>query len=129
LIGVRNDVMTTTRNRRVPWENSALTKPFFFSEQVAVAAPAAPVQYDKDIELAFWSTVKDSKSPVLLRTYLERYADGHFAVLAQALIEQLNRELEAKAAVERRQADARSAEDASRAAAVKQEQEQRRLDA
>lgn len=129
LIGVRNDVMTTTRNRQVPWENSALTKPFFFSEQVAVAAPAAPVQYDKDIELAFWSTVKDSKSPVLLRTYLERYPDGHFAVLAQALIEQLNRELEAKAAVERRQADARSAEDASRAAAVKQEQEQRRLDA
>ncbi len=132
LIDVRNDVMAATKNRQVPWENSALVKPFYFVS--AGAPPAAATDagsaapYDKDIELAFWATVREAKSVVLLQTYLDRYRDGHFASLARALIGELQQEQAAKAAAAKGQAQAVAAEDARKAAAVKQLEEQHGLE-
>src|SRR5262249_55349718 len=37
MIEVRNDVLTATQNKQRPWDNSSLTRPFYFMPAVAVA--------------------------------------------------------------------------------------------
>jgi WD40 repeat protein len=69
-----------------------------------------------EMELAFWMTVKDAKSIVLLQAYLERYPNGHFAVLAHALIDHLQKEKSAREAAARGQEKIEAAEDALAAA-------------
>jgi WD40 repeat protein len=80
-------------------------------------------------ELVFWTTVKDAKSIVLLQTYLDRYPNGHFAALARALIEHLEKEKAASDAAARQQEQAVAAEDALKLAAARQQEEQRKLEA
>jgi hypothetical protein len=75
LINVRNDVMKETVRRQVPWEHSAMTARFYF-------IPPRPTE--QQIELAFWTSVKDSTNPAVLGTYLERYPAGEFASIARA---------------------------------------------
>ena len=58
LINVRNDVMQATERRQVPWEHSAMTAKFYF-----IAAQGRRAQ---QIELAFWTSVKDSTNPAVL---------------------------------------------------------------
>ena len=41
LIKVRNDVMTATERRQVPWEHSAMTARFFFAPPKAIESPPA----------------------------------------------------------------------------------------
>ena len=84
LINVRNDVMQATDRRQVPWEHSALTAKFYF-------IPPRPTQ--QQIELAFWTSVKDSTSPAVLRTYLDRYPSGEFAPIARTLVEHYEQQL------------------------------------
>jgi hypothetical protein len=134
LIAVRNDVMAATNDKQVPWENSALRERFYFAPRAkagVITGSQAPVRptYDKEMELAFWTTVRDAKSVVLLQTYLDRYPDGHFASLARALIEHLQHEQAAKDAAARGQEQANAAEDARKVAAAKQEEERRKLEA
>ena len=104
LVAVRNDVLHATAGRQVPWEFTGLTEEVFF-KQPAVAAPAPPsalrpptlptmepaLDYDKEMEIAFWNAVKASKSPAVLQTYLERFPRGTFAGLAEVMIGQLKR--------------------------------------
>ena len=66
------------------------------SEGRAASTPARlrpPATYpgnsDRDIELSYWNSVKDSKSPALLQSYLDRYPSGNFANLARAMIKEL----------------------------------------
>jgi hypothetical protein len=76
-------------------------------------------------ELPFWVSVKDSTSPTVLATYLERYPNGEFASIARALIEHYERQLKAELAareqdekrqeVERRNREVRQLEDEQRA--------------
>jgi len=40
-------------------------------------------------EVAYWNTVRDSRDPDLIRLYLEKYPDGTFGDLAQAMIAKL----------------------------------------
>jgi hypothetical protein len=86
LINVRNDVMQATARRQVPWEHSALTAKFYFTPPV----PAAPNA--EHMELTFWLSVKDSKDPAVIRTYLDRYPAGTFAPIARAQVEALARQ-------------------------------------
>ena len=50
---------------------------------------ANPSAYDREIELSYWSSVKDSKSPALIQSYLDRYPNGNFTILARAMIREL----------------------------------------
>ncbi len=43
-------------------------------------------------EIAYWTSIKDSKTPVPFQDYLKRYPAGQFARLASAQLEALNRE-------------------------------------
>src|SRR5262249_55971247 len=77
-VAVRNDVLQATGGRQVPWEHTSLTGEVFLQpgaardatpgSPAAVAAPAAP-DYDKEMEIALWNAVKDSKSAAVLQTY------------------------------------------------------------
>lgn len=86
LINVRNDVMRATERRQVPWEHSAMTARFFFSEPRATKSQEA--------ELALWNKVKDSTEPAVLDTYLRKYPQGSYAVVARTLVAALERRQE-----------------------------------
>ncbi|MEZ0306126.1 MAG: DUF4189 domain-containing protein [Hyphomicrobiaceae bacterium] len=95
LIAVRNDVMTVTQRRQVPWEHSALTGRFYFAaapqaRQQTPAAPsalAAPPQ-PSEAERA-WNLAKDSTNVALLESFVARYMGTFHADLARARIEEL----------------------------------------
>lgn len=95
LIAVRNDVLKATDGRQVPWEHTSLTGQVFLktepSASLASARPPAtnPANYEREVELSYWNSVKDSKSPALLQSYLDRYPAGNFANLARAMIREL----------------------------------------
>jgi hypothetical protein len=101
LVEVRNDVLKATEGRQVPWEHTSLTGQVYLSLGTAANARASVAEpprreviipnYDKEMEISFWNSVRDSKSPVLIGTYLERYPNGNFADLARAMVAQLTR--------------------------------------
>jgi uncharacterized caspase-like protein len=115
---VRDDVLAATRNEQEPFTYGSL------SGDVVPLVPGAPLTMEQDVELAFWASVKDSKTPAVLRTYLKRYPDGEFATIARALIEHYERQLKAEVA-EREEAKKRQ-EEGLVAAAVKRIEEERR---
>lgn len=119
LIKVRNDVMAATERRQVPWEHSALTAKIFFTPP----QPAALTK-DQQIELTFWVSVKDSDSPAVFRTYLERYPKGEFASIARVLIEHY--EQRAKADQAKREEDRKRSEEQIKSAEVQRLEEERR---
>jgi hypothetical protein len=93
LVEVRNDVLKATNGKQVPWEHTSLTGQVYLRTLAAPAATepatASARSYDKEMEIAFWNTVKDSKSPAVVEAYLERYPNGTFSGLARVLVTQL----------------------------------------
>lgn len=112
LINVRSEVVATTNGRQVPWEHTSLMGRVVFS--ATPPAPAAgqtvpappPAAYDKEMEIAFWNSVKDSRTPELLQTYLNRFPNGTFAELARVLIEQAQPKREGAARADEKPATA-----------------------
>jgi hypothetical protein len=97
LVEVRNDVLKATGGKQVPWEHTSLTGQVYLKGGPAPTAatgepvarlPAARSQ-DPELEIAFWNSVKDSKSPAVIEAYLERYPNGTFAGLAKVMVAQL----------------------------------------
>jgi uncharacterized caspase-like protein len=119
LINVRNDVMTATQRRQVPWEHSALTAKVYFTPP----KPAGPT-LDQQIELAFWGSVKSSANPAVLGTYVERYPQGEFAPIARALI--AHYEQQAKAEQAKRDEEDKRRDAASKAAELERLEDERR---
>ena len=108
LINVRNDVMQSTERRQVPWEHSAMTARFFFSEPKATQ--------DQQAELNLWEQVKDSADPQALAGYLRNYPQGNFAVVARTLVVALEKQREMQSAAQQqesanRQNDLRKAQE------------------
>jgi adenylate cyclase len=46
------------------------------------------------LEITYWESVKESEDTGIIRSYLEKYPDGHFQELAEARMEQLRYEKE-----------------------------------
>ena len=44
---------------------------------------------ERQVELAFWDTVKGSNNPAMLRAYLDRFPEGEFRVLAELRLTEL----------------------------------------
>jgi uncharacterized caspase-like protein len=114
LINVRNDVMQATNRRQVPWEHSAMTAKFYFTPPRSTA---------QQIELEFWSSVKDSTNPAVLATYIARYPEGEFASVARALIGHYEQRFKADLAV--REEDRRRMEEETKEAEVKRLEKER----
>ena len=90
LINVRNDVVRTTAARQVPWEHSSLWERFYFATP-ASKTPVTPLSQDQQLELALWNSVKDSANRTALRSYLDRYPQGTYAIVAKMFIARLER--------------------------------------
>jgi uncharacterized caspase-like protein len=97
LVEVRNDVLKATGGKQVPWEHTSLTGQVYLKAGPASGSAAAgelaklPAARgpDPELEIAFWNSVKDSKSPAVIEAYLERYPNGTFAGLAKVMVAQL----------------------------------------
>jgi hypothetical protein len=132
---VRDEVLKVTRNKQEPFVYGSLG-----GTEIALVSTSAPhnvapitpskqvIDYDKEMEIAFWNAVKDGRSKDLLQTYLERYPAGNFAGLAKVMIEQLDKEQSATRLAAERDSQAQLAEAARSAAEVKQAEELRKAD-
>ena len=93
--------------------------------------PSLPAVYfagakpPENVELTFWTSVKDSGNPAVLNTYLQRYPNGEFAAAARALIEHAERQLKAEAA--RREEERNRQEEARRAAELKRLEDEKHV--
>jgi hypothetical protein len=95
---VRIRVMDRSNNYQTPWESSSLTGDFYFdgppaadspTPQVATPAPQGGASADREVVL--WTSVKDSKNPALIQTYLDQFPQGTFAGAARVLIDDLKK--------------------------------------
>lgn len=103
-----------------PW----LSLPTLPAVYFAGTKPSTPTP-DQQMEFAFWASVKDSTSPTVLGTYLARYPKGEFAPIANALIENYERQLKAQAAA--REEEKRRQEEERKAAEVRRLEDERRV--
>ncbi len=57
----------------------------------AIAEDAASMRdpQDREIELAFWESVRESSNPALIRAYVEKYPKGEFSTLAEIRLGEL----------------------------------------
>jgi TPR repeat protein len=79
MIAVRRDVIASTGGAQIPWENSSLTRQFYFAGEAA--DEASP-------ETLLWRLAGGQRDPRLLALYLERYPDGaHAADVKATLVE------------------------------------------
>lgn len=78
---VRQDVIDETTGEQVPWSNSSLTG--------SVILKAGPPP-DKNTEISFWKTIKDSDISGDFQTYLNQYPTGLFSEIAALKIAKLN---------------------------------------
>jgi len=102
-----------------PW----LSFPTLPAVYFAGTKPAA-LTPEQQLELTFWLSVKESTSPKVLATYLERYPDGEFAAIARALAEHYDRKLKAEQAAQEEERKRR--EEQAKAAEVIRIEEERR---
>jgi hypothetical protein len=45
--------------------------------------------HDREIELSFWESVRESHNPAQIQAYLEKHPDGEFSALAPIRIDEL----------------------------------------
>jgi uncharacterized caspase-like protein len=87
---VREGVSTETKGAQTPWESSSLRGDFAFVSSKAAVAAARPAPQPRseafEAELAFWDSIKNSRSKADYEAYLQQYPQGHFAALARARI-------------------------------------------
>ena len=96
---VRGTVVAKSKGQQTPWESSSLVGDFLFKAAPAVAipapapapvpVPAAPQTNERDVELAFWNSVKDSRNPDDFDAYLKTYPHGSFVRLAEVRLRAL----------------------------------------
>lgn len=111
---VRDDVISSTGDSQRPYVSASITgEPFYLVPSKAAKSTAAAHQ----LELMFWSSVKDSTSASVLRTYVERYPNGEFTTIARALIDHY--EQQAKLSLAAREEDERRQERAKKDAELK----------
>jgi len=80
MIEVRKDVIATTGGSQIPWENSSLTRQFYF-------APGEPPSGSPETQL--WQLAGGQRDVNLLHFYLERYPDGSHVADVRALLEEV----------------------------------------
>jgi formylglycine-generating enzyme required for sulfatase activity len=112
---VRDHVLMATHRRQEPYTYGSLTG------EVVALFPGTQPDTAEQVEMMFWTSVKDSQDPTVLATYLDRYPNGAFASIARALIATHERRM--KSEQERREAEKRREEEATKAAEAKRAEE------
>ena len=90
---VRNDVISETQGKQVPWEHSALTGRFYFNPSAQTASPPAPAAVPAQLSEAerAWAAAKDTKSIAVLEDFIARYRGTFYAGLAGGRIDELKK--------------------------------------
>jgi hypothetical protein len=99
---VRAEVMKQTGNKQVPWEASSLVGSFYFTAPSVTATnppvtnslTAGPAVDPAAIELSYWDSIKNSNDPELFKAYVEKYPNGHFVMLANNKLRQIEKDSE-----------------------------------
>ena len=87
---VRDQVLEETNGRQEPFTYGSLP-----GKAVYLIAPqdepeAAQPKVDQSVvDLAYWNAIKDTKDPVIIRSYLEKFPSGQFNVLARAMLNRI----------------------------------------
>jgi TPR repeat protein len=82
MIEVRKDVIATTGGAQIPWENSSLTRQFYFDPG---AAPSGSP------ETLLWQLAGGQRDVNLLHFYLERYPDGSHVADVRSLMAEIGK--------------------------------------
>ena len=83
MIDVRNEVLAATGSRQLPFDDSALTRQFYFAgEETSKASP----------EALLWQLVGQQRDPNLAAIYLDRFPKGPHAEDVRALLPTLKAE-------------------------------------
>jgi hypothetical protein len=90
---VRQSVREQTQGRQIPWENSSLEGNFYFRPpEVERSRPEAGMSSsalnNRDADLVFWESIKNSRSENEYQAYIERFPSGVFAPLARVRMQQ-----------------------------------------
>ena len=80
MIAVRRDVIATTGGAQVPWENSSLTRQFYFAGQS---------ESETSSETMLWRLAGGERDANLLSIYLQRYPKGPHAEEVRSLMTQV----------------------------------------
>lgn len=123
---VKETVLASTKGSQQPWINDGLARRIQITSPGPAPSPPSTLSYEQQAELAFWNSVKDSRNPAFVKTYLDRFPNGIFANLADALVSQLQTEAQQLAIREKREAELKEAEEARRQAAVKRDEAERK---
>ena len=91
LIDVRNDVISETQGRQIPWEHSALRGRFYFKGQPAPQSVQLPSQLQLSEAERTWNLAKDTESISVLEAFINRYGDTFYAELARERLSRLKR--------------------------------------
>ena len=62
-------------------------------DEFASAAGGHRDPQDREVELSFWDSVRESDNPAMLQAYLEKYPDGDFKALAEIRLTELEAQL------------------------------------
>ncbi|MGD0639604.1 MAG: caspase family protein [Roseiarcus sp.] len=82
MIAVRRDVIASTGGAQIPWENSSLTRQFYFVGDAG--GEASP-------ETLLWRLAGEQRDRSLLSIYLERYPEGSHAADVKAMLADLGK--------------------------------------
>ena len=82
MIEVRKDVIAATGGSQIPWENSSLTRQFYFAPG---AAPSGSP------ETLLWQLAGGQRDLNLLHFYLERYPDGSHVADVRSLVTEIDK--------------------------------------
>ncbi len=95
----RREVLATTKDKQIPWENSSITGDFYFKQQIpqpvmasvgSKPVPPALIVNGKAFELAFWEPEEEDKTRSLFKSYLQKYPKEKFSTTAVALVKERN---------------------------------------
>ena len=82
MIAVRRDVIASTGGAQIPWENSSLTRQFYFAgDEESEASP----------DTLLWRLAGAQRDRSLLDIYLERYPEGSHAADVRAMLAELGK--------------------------------------
>ena len=84
LTAVRNEVLTATGQKQVPWENHALTAKFYFNPSAATQPAALAGEAAQA-----WIAVQGTTSEAVLEEYIRRFPDSVYAGFAKARLGEL----------------------------------------
>jgi hypothetical protein len=75
-------VNADTHGRQRPWSEASLQGDFYFHAALPGTGPTRSSPDPKQLELAFWESIKDSGNAADFAAYLRKYPRGEFAGLA-----------------------------------------------